>query len=57
MVSGMIDGNKDLPPEPEHHGSIWKHPYLVYVLLTVLLFVFLVFLGWLAWDNGWIPHR
>lgn len=44
-------------PEREHTGSIWTHPYMIYILLTAALFVLLVFLGWLALTNGWIPQR
>ena len=43
--------------EAEHQGPIWKHPYMAYVLLTAVLFVFLLGMGWLAWSNGWIPNR
>lgn len=43
--------------EEEHQGPIWKHPYLVYVLLTGFLFAFLLVAGWLALKNGWIPTR
>lgn len=43
--------------EPEHQGSIWKHPYMIYIALTILLFGFLVVVGWLALENGWIPDR
>jgi hypothetical protein len=43
--------------EIEHEGSIWKHPYLVYVALTVVIAVFLGTLGYLAWQNDWIPSR
>jgi hypothetical protein len=43
--------------EPEHKGSIWKHPYLVYILLTVVLFVGLLVAAWLAQSNDWIPKR
>lgn len=44
-------------PEPEHKGSIWKHPYLLYVAATAGLFGFLLLAAWLAWSNGWIPTR
>lgn len=44
-------------PEEEHTGPIWTHPYVMYVLLTTLLFGFLVFSGWLAWTQGWLPKR
>ena len=43
--------------ETEYSGSIWTHPYMVYIWATVILFLILVFLGWLAWTNGWIPNR
>lgn len=43
--------------EPEHQGSIWKHPYMVYVYLTAALFGGLILLGWLGLENGWIPSR
>jgi hypothetical protein len=43
--------------EPEHEGPIWKHPYFLYVILTVMLFVFLVAAGALAWKSGWLPNQ
>jgi hypothetical protein len=46
-----------LKPEREHQGPIWKHPYFLYLLLTVVLFVALLLIGWMALDNGWIPSR
>jgi hypothetical protein len=46
-----------LSSEPEHQGSIWKHPYLVYILLTVVLFCGLLAAAWLAQMNDWIPKR
>ncbi len=48
---------KPLAPEVEHKGSIWTHPYMIYVLLTTVLFVLLGFMAWLAWTNGWIPNN
>ena len=50
-------GWRPAPHEPEHVGSIWKHPYLIYIYLTAILFVGLVLIAWLAWENGWIPSR
>jgi hypothetical protein len=44
-------------PEPEHQGSLWTHPYMVYIWLTLVLFLFLVFVGYLGYTNGWIPDR
>lgn len=46
-----------LSPEPEHVGSIWTHPYMLYIVLTILLFAVLIVAGWLAFTNGWIPSR
>ncbi|MGK5085265.1 hypothetical protein WDW37_18415 [Bdellovibrionota bacterium FG-1] len=43
--------------EPEWTGSMWKHPYMLYILLTVVRFAFLLVMGWLAWTQGWIPNR
>ena len=45
------------PSEPEHRGSILMHPYFAYIYGTVILALFLVFMGWLASENGWIPTR
>ena len=44
-------------PEPEHRGSIWKHPYLIYAVLNLLLFLVLGLIGWMAYENDWIPKR
>lgn len=53
----MAQEGGHLKTEPEHKGSIWKHPYLVYVLLTMFLFGFLVLMAVLAWKYQWIPSR
>ncbi len=45
------------PPEREHEGSIWKHPYMIYILITAVLFVFLVVAGTLALNGTWLPQR
>lgn len=45
------------PSEPEHSGSGWTHPYVLYIIGTVVLALFLVFMGWMASQNGWIPTR
>lgn len=49
----------DPPPahEPEWRHSGWKHPYVIYILLTGVLFLFLILMGWIAYHNGWIPNR
>ena len=43
--------------EKEHTGSVWSHPYMIYIALTAALFAFLVILAYLAWTNDWIPKR
>jgi hypothetical protein len=43
--------------EPEHSGSVWSHPYMIYILLTALLAVFLGVIAWLALQEGWLPQR
>lgn len=43
--------------EPEHTGPIWKHPYFAYILLTVVLFLFLILAASLALQNDWLPKR
>ena len=43
--------------EPDFRGPGWKHPYVIYIVLTALLFAGLIFAGWLAYENGWIPNR
>jgi hypothetical protein len=48
-------------PEVQHEaqftGSGWKNPYVVYVILNAGLFLFLLLMAYLAWNNDWIPHR
>jgi hypothetical protein len=44
-------------PEPEHKGSIWTHPYLLYILLTVLLFGILCAVAYFCYQSDWIPSR
>ncbi len=43
--------------EKEHVGSVWSHPYMIYIALTAGLFIFLIALGYVAWMNHWIPKR
>ncbi len=43
--------------EPEHQGPLWTHPYMLYIVLTVVIFGGMLLIGWLALENGWIPSR
>jgi len=43
--------------EPEFEGPIWKHPYVIYIGLTLVLALFLGLVGFLAYQNDWIPKR
>ena len=43
--------------EKEYKDTLWNHPYFIYIVLTLILFLFLGLIGWIAWDNDWIPHR
>jgi len=43
--------------EEEHRGSILKHPYMIYIGLTILLFTFLIVMTLIASSQGWIPNR
>lgn len=52
-----MEEKKPLQVEPEYQGSVWKHPYMIYIWLTIVLFIFLGIIGWLAWKQGWIPNR
>ena len=40
--------------EPEHKGPLWKHPYVLYILLTGGLFTLLLTLAWLGYKSGFI---
>ena len=44
-------------PESEQEGPFWTHPYFWYIVLTGMLFGFLLIMGWVALTNGWIPQR
>ena len=49
--------SKAVQHEAEFTGSGWKNPYVLYIILTTVLFLFLVLMGYLALQNDWIPHR
>lgn len=48
---------QDLSPEPEHRGSMWTHPYVLYLILTLLLFLLLLLASWYVWSSGLVPNR
>jgi hypothetical protein len=43
--------------DPEFEGDKMSHPYVWYVGGTLVLFIFLVAMAWMALENGWIPRR
>ena len=43
--------------EPAWNRPLWQHPYVLYVGITLGLFSFLMLMGYLALENGWIPKR
>lgn len=54
----MSDSNElDKKVEPEHTGPAWTHPYILYVLLTIAIFGFMLFIAWFARNADLIPHR
>ncbi len=53
----LMEQPKHPSREAEHRGSIFKHPYMIYILLTVLLFTFLIIMTLIAKSQGWIPDR
>jgi len=57
-----VESKKESPEtprdrEPEWSGPIWKHPYFLYVILTIALFAFLLIMAWVALNQDWIPQR
>jgi hypothetical protein len=44
-------------PEREFKGPLWKHPYFMYIWLSMIPFVLLLVLAWLALKNGWLPNH
>ncbi len=42
--------------EPEYKGSVWTHPYMIYLYVTVVLFFFLIAMGYFAYQSGWLPN-
>jgi hypothetical protein len=57
MIVLMSEQNlKPVPkPEREFEGPIWKHPYFVYIWLSMIPFTILLVAAWLALKNGWLP--
>ena len=43
--------------EKDWSGPAWKHPYVAYLVIVVVLFAFLGLMGYLAIENDWIPKR
>jgi hypothetical protein len=54
----MDQSSKPAPSrEKDWNGPAWKHPYVIYLVLVVVLFAFLGLMGYLAVENDWIPKR
>lgn len=49
------DGQKHQKYNDVKENKIGDQAYLIYVLLTVCLFLFMLGMGALAWKMGWIP--
>jgi hypothetical protein len=43
-------------PEREFDGPIWKHPYFMYIWLSLIPFALLLVASYLAIKNGWLPN-
>jgi hypothetical protein len=43
-------------PEREFQGAIWKHPYFMYIWISMIPFFLLLILGWLALKYHWLPN-
>lgn len=57
LATSQGDSHSPLAPEREHVGSIWKHPYMIYLVLSVGIALLLVGLTYIASENGLIPSR
>jgi len=55
MATSMQDQEPNV--QIKNDDPTWNHPYLIYILLTGALFLFLLGIGYLALDQGWVPHR
>lgn len=54
----MDQGQQPRPKrEEEWTGPAWKHPYMLYLIGTLVLFSFLGLMAFLAVENDWIPRR
>ena len=49
--------SKKYEPDWNWRTQFWKHPYFLFFVLNIVLLLFLVFMGWLAVESGWIPDR
>ncbi|MBL7717075.1 MAG: hypothetical protein JNL01_16540 [Bdellovibrionales bacterium] len=43
--------------EPEFRGPAWKHPYFLYIVLTLVIFGVMMIMGYLALDRGWVVRK
>ena len=43
--------------EKEFSGPAWKHPAVVYIVLSTGVFLFLLLLGYIGYNSGCVPVR
>lgn len=43
--------------EVEFKGPLWKHPYVLYALINLAIFLFLIGAAVFAWNSGILPKR
>ena len=55
--NNATDFTMKLKKQEKQPGSVWTHPYILYVLLTIVLFSFILLMGWLALSNDWLSVR
>jgi len=51
------DATNQLRFEKEWNGPTWRHPYVIYIILTIALFATLVTVALIMKSAGWVPTR
>lgn len=44
-------------PEPELDKTAGWHPYVLYIVLTAVIFAIMIFIGYLALSQGWVVRK